>query len=418
MITIDWQQLERLLGEQGKVWLALSGGMDSMVLLHILTHQAPVAIRQRLTALHVHHGLSEHADHWLSHCQTTCKVYEVPFYFERIQIDQTGSIEEQARQKRYQVFANHLQAGDVLLQGHHANDQAETVLFRLERGCGWRGIQGIPACRRIGDAHVFRPLLKTSRAMIEAYAKTYQLEWVEDESNLELQFRRNFLRHQVLAPWQANNADIAKQVAQSVERIQAESSVLERLLVETLAGFINRDGGLRLSLLPEPERGFWLSAFLNQQGISVTQQQQRSLVDMFFSSQDKQPEYIRHHYRLVRFKAAMYVLPKDQRAVEQALVAGTWIEREFDRVYCDQDVQLKPRPEGVQLCLPNGKHRPLKKFLQDQQVPSWWRELLPYVFAKGELVAIGGLWQHPDWSGQVIWQRNDRLPWPSDPSST
>lgn len=415
MISIDWQRLESLLGEQGRVWLALSGGMDSMVLLHLLRHQAPESMYPRLAALHVHHGLSEHADVWQQHCQHVCAALDVPFFSERVQIDQIGSIEDQARQKRYQVFESHLRVGDVLLQGHHANDQAETLLFRLERGCGWRGIQGIPETRTLGLATIYRPLLKTPRSMIEAYAEQHQLCWVEDESNQDVRFRRNFLRHQVLAPWQENTPNIAKQIAQSVERIQTESRVLERLLEEALVTFIREDGGLLLSMLPESERGFWLSSFLSQLDISLTQQQQAALVDMFFSAQDKQPEYKGRDYRLVRFKEVMYVLPKEQEVVEQALCAGVWLDRAFDRLYCDHDVTVRPRPDNTQLRLANGKHRPLKKWLQDQQVPSWWREQLPYIFANGELVAIGDLWRHPDWSGQVIWQRNGHLVWPSNP---
>ncbi|SBS24580.1 tRNA(Ile)-lysidine synthase [Marinomonas aquimarina] len=413
MIGIDWQRLESLLGEQGKVWLALSGGMDSIVLLHLLRYQAPASIYQRLAALHVHHGLSVNADQWLRHCQAVCQEWDVPFYCERVQIDQTASIEDQARQKRYQVFASYLAAGDVLLQGHHANDQAETLLFRLERGCGWRGIQGIPEARALGLANIYRPLLKTSRAEIEAYAQRHQLNWLEDESNQDVHFRRNFLRHQVIAPWQKNTANIAKQIAQSAERIQAESRVLGRLVEEALASYIHADGGLLLSGLPESERGFWLSAFLNQQGISLTQQQQTALVEMFFSAQDKQPEYRSQGYRLVRFKEVLYRLPQVPPVMEQCVSAGVWLERAFDRIWCDQEVVVKSRPENTQLRLSNGKHRWLKKWLQGQQVPSWWREQLPYLYAEGELVAIGDLWQHPDWPGQIRWQRNTQLPWPS-----
>lgn len=414
MITIDWQRLESLLGEQGKVWLALSGGMDSMVLLYLLRYQAPTSVRQRLAALHVHHGLSPNADTWLKHCQTVCKAYDVPFYCERVQIDQAGSIEDQARQKRYQVFESYLQTGDVLVQGHHANDQAETLLFRLERGCGWRGVQGIPEIRSLGLAKIFRPLLRASRAEVEAYAEQHRLSWVEDESNQNVRFRRNFLRHNVLAPWQENTPNIAKQIAQSVERIQAESRVLERLLKQNLAAFINSEGGLLLSALPETEQGVWLSAFLNQQGISLTQAQQAALVTMFFSPQDKQPEYRGRDYRLVRFKGVMYVLPQEQVVSEQTITAGNWLERSFDRIYCDQVAVVKSRPDNTVICLSSGKHRPLKKWLQDQQVPSWWRDQLPYLFVNDELVAIGDLWQHPQWFGQVIWKRNDLLPWPRE----
>ncbi|MBM6551327.1 tRNA lysidine(34) synthetase TilS [Marinomonas ostreistagni] len=414
MIDIDFERIECLLGAHGKVWVALSGGVDSMVLLYLLTHQAPSTLRQRVMAVHVHHGLSEQADAWLRHCQQVCADWQIPFVSECVQVEQGASVEDQARQKRYQVFEQYVQAGDVLLQGHHANDQAETLLFRLERGCGWRGIQGIPEHRELGDAVIVRPLLNTPRAQIEAFARQHHVSWVEDESNDDARFRRNFLRHQVLAPWQHNNGQVVERIAQSVTRLQSEAQVLERLVQDSLAGFIDADGGLLLTKLPEDERGFWLTTYLAQQGIGVTQHQQAALVQMFFSHQAKRPQYQSADYRLIRFQDVLYVLPKAQIVSEQTLAADTWLERPFDRLYCDQTVLIRSRPEGIQLRMNNGRHRPLKKWLQDQKIPSWWREQLPYIFCDQTLVAIGDLWQHPDWQGKVIWQRNGALVWPSN----
>lgn len=412
MVNIAWHRLENLLDEQSNVWLALSGGMDSVVLLHLLVHQAPDSVKQRVKALHVHHGLSQNADAWLAHCQALCQEYGVPFVFEHVQVTDKKSLEEQARQQRYQVFERYLQAGDVLLQGHHANDQAETLLFRLERGCGWRGIQGIPEHRALGKALVVRPLLQTLRTEIESYALEHQLSWVEDESNQDLHFRRNFLRHKVLAPWQESSPAVAKQIAHSMARLQDEKPVLERLVAEALNDYLAPDGGLQLLNLPTSERGFWLENYLHQQGLSVTQQQRHALETMFFSDRKKRPEFRQGESRLVRFNDVLYVLPNAEAVGSQRLEAGQWLERQFDRLYCDQTVTVAGRPEGQLLRLPNGRHRPLKKWLQDQKVPSWWREQLPYVYAGEALVAIGDLWRHPDWSGQLVWQPKGTLVWP------
>ena len=418
MIHMAWHRLESLLHEHSTVWLALSGGIDSVVLLDLLMQHSPSTLRQRVKALHVHHGLSPHADQWLEHCQSLCAHYGVELTCEHVQVSTTGSLEEQARQQRYQVFERHMKAGDVLLQGHHANDQAETLLFRLERGCGWRGIQGIPEMRVLGPAHILRPLLQTSREEIECYAQAQDLVWVEDESNQDPQYRRNFLRHQVLAPWQRSTPRVAKQIAHNVSRLQADSRVLERLLREALNEFVACDGGLLLASVPTAERGFWLEQYLHQNGVNVTQPQCLALETMFFSDREKRPEYQSGAVRLARFENVLYVLPPSEPVIAQSLQGGTWLERTFDRLYCDQDVTIKGRPEGLSLRLSNGRHRPLKKWLQDQKIPSWWREQLPYVFAGEKLIAVGDLWVHPDWSGLLIWHRNGRLVWPDNAPKT
>lgn len=413
MITIDWLRLQTLLGEQGKIWLALSGGVDSVVLLHLLVRDAPSELRDRVAAIHVHHGLSQNADTWLEFCKTLCSNLEVDFCFERVTLEGKGSIEEQARKERYRAFDKVLRDGDVLLQAHHANDQAETILFRLERGCGWRGIQGIPEERSLGVANIFRPLLKTPRADIEEYATRLQLSWVEDESNEDTRYRRNFLRHKVLAPWQDAQPNIAKHIAQSVDRIQAEGRVIKRLLGETLERFVDQNDGLQLNMLPEQERGFWLSSYLSDRGISITQQQQMALVEMFYSHHQNQPEFLHRRHRIVRYKNVLHVLPKALPVVEQNIAAGQWLIRAFDRVYCDQEVVIKPRPDNVLLHLKNGKTRPLKKWLQDKNIPNWWREQIPYIYVDDELVAIADLWQASYWQGNVKWEPNGKLLWPS-----
>lgn len=175
--------------------VGLSGGCDSVVLLHALV---ACGLRERLQAIHVHHGLSSNADAWADFCTGYCRRLGVPLLLRRVVVEvNTGSgLEAAARAARYQVFAE--AAGDILLLAHHRGDQAETVLFNLLRGSGVTGAAGMPAERLFGEKRLLRPLLRVARSEIEGYARQAALDWVEDESNRDTGLTRNYLRHEAL----------------------------------------------------------------------------------------------------------------------------------------------------------------------------------------------------------------------------
>ena len=180
--------------------VAFSGGVDSTVLLHLLVSCRDKGLISSLSAIHIHHGLSENADRWADQCRAVCREWQVPLQVEYVQVDLSAGdgIELEARKHRYDVFRRLLPENGCLLQGHHLNDQAETVLFRLFRGSGVSGLSGIPEARSLGQGLLLRPLLKVSRQSIENYAKNHCLQHVEDESNLDQRFSRNYLRQSLI----------------------------------------------------------------------------------------------------------------------------------------------------------------------------------------------------------------------------
>lgn len=205
-----------------KAWhVALSGGLDSTVLLHLLvqlrhTHSLPA-----LTAVHVHHGLQVVADAWPAQCQALCDSLAVPLQVFHVQVRSGASLERAAREARYQVFEAVTQAHEVLLTGQHRDDQAETLLFRLMRGAGVNGLAAMPLERALGQGYLARPLLDVSRAQLEAYARAQGLTWVEDPSNSQTDFSRNYLRHEVLPRltkrWPQATASLARTAAHCAE---------------------------------------------------------------------------------------------------------------------------------------------------------------------------------------------------------
>jgi tRNA(Ile)-lysidine synthase len=175
--------------------VGLSGGRDSIVLLHAL---AELQCLGPLQALHVHHGLSANADSWAEHCRSVCSALNIPLTIRRVAVpSDTGlGLEAAARAMRYAAFSE-VQA-DCILLAHHLDDQAETVLFNLLRGCGVAGAKGMSAERKAGSIRVLRPLLDITADQIAAYAVEHGLVWIEDESNHNTNFSRNYLRREVM----------------------------------------------------------------------------------------------------------------------------------------------------------------------------------------------------------------------------
>lgn len=175
--------------------VGLSGGCDSVVLLHVLSG---LGLGERLTAMHVHHGLSPHADAWTEFCSDFCGRLPVLLKIARVSVDrQSGlGLEAAARAARYAALAQC--AADNLVLAHHQGDQAETLLFNLLRGAGVTGASAMPSARPLGGGHLLRPLLGVARSVLEDYARQHGLRWIEDESNADTRYSRNFLRHEVV----------------------------------------------------------------------------------------------------------------------------------------------------------------------------------------------------------------------------
>lgn len=178
--------------------VGFSGGLDSTVLLHALATD-PTTRAAGIRAIHVHHGLQAEAERWVAHCARICNTLDVPLEIARVTVSSNGDgLEAAARDARHAAFSRHLIADQVLATAHHRDDQAETFLLRALRGSGPDGLAAMRRWRPFGEGRLWRPLLDTPRAALLAYARARELEWIEDPSNTDGVFDRNFLRQQVL----------------------------------------------------------------------------------------------------------------------------------------------------------------------------------------------------------------------------
>ena len=247
MLKIEFRKLLDLASHWGRTRLVVgySGGLDSQVLLHWLSrHLKDSNASLGLAAIHVHHGLSSAADTWQSYCELGCQKLGIPLITCQVSVETGGSLEEKARNARYEAFAGHLLPSDMLLLAHHLDDQLETALFRLFRGNGY---QGMPQMRQAGDLLIYRPLLSTGRAAIYQWAEENRLSWIEDESNADLTHDRNFIRSTVMPLLRDRWPDLDARLEQLLQRDEALRDWLADMALEDRNRLSNGEGALNLA---------------------------------------------------------------------------------------------------------------------------------------------------------------------------
>ena len=244
--------------------IALSGGLDSMALLYFAL---PVirAISSDISVVHVHHGLSVNADVWANHCREVCAQLAVPCFVEKVVVQSAGlGIEAAARDVRYAAFNRHMNADSLLLQGHHLDDQAETLVMRILKGLSGPALAGIPRQRTLATGEVYRPWLTLSkkksksatqpapqpvtRDCLETAARDFGLSWVEDESNTDFKFERNRVRHQVLPSLRESWPSVVQDLGEFAERLSVLAKLNARLCGPVVAGLKSQRHPEALSL--------------------------------------------------------------------------------------------------------------------------------------------------------------------------
>lgn len=401
--------------QASRVGVALSGGMDSVVLLHALCRLRDAGrLALELSAIHVHHGLSAHAESWGAFCTSLCGALGVPLQLERVSVprDSGEGLEGAARRLRHAVFA--ACPVDWLLLAHHRDDQAETLLLNLLRGAGVAGAAAMPAMRSLeaGPA-LLRPLLETPRASIEAYAAEYGLRWVNDESNGDRHFRRNFLRHDVLPQLEAQFPGARQSLARAAGHFGEAAQLLDDLAQQDAIAVRQPSGRLGLAafnrLTPAHARNLlrhaWMAAGFRAPAARWIEEARKQLLTTESASETcvETPEGALHVYRgelhFVPQRPPFLTGPVPWRGEDSLPWDGGTVR--FERRL---GVGVSPAwlaADGVELRLRQGgerfrtqanrPRRSLRHVLQAAAIPPWERLRLPLCWAGGRLVWIGGL---------------------------
>ncbi len=409
------QKIENLNAAQ-RFLVGFSGGLDSSVLLYLLS---ALKLSTPIIGIHVNHQLSPKAASWQLHCEEVCAKLGVELITESVQVESTGEgLESAARLQRYGVFETYIERGDVLVLGHHLDDQIETMLFRLMRGTGPKGLAGIAEHRSLGDGLVVRPLLSVAKNELQIYAKQNQITWIEDDSNDESKFDRNYLRNEVIPLLEKRWPNFSKRWLQTAESCREEHTLCRTMAEEDLvrANELQERWGFSIRLqslneMSKERRNNILRAWVDKHGYPQLEVKHLDEIDkQFFNAESTKAEFTWGKASLRRYKQKLYLTPPDSEEAQArigkqpltwnlsetlCLPDGSKLNAKFDDDPPADDMLVTVRwRRGGERCKPRGRghSQSIKKLLQEYGLEPWLRERVPLIYRGEDLIAVGDLW--------------------------
>tara|TARA_Y100001956_G_C4125402_1_gene189775 strand:- start:2120 stop:3433 length:1314 start_codon:yes stop_codon:yes gene_type:complete len=424
--------IEDYLLPSSRIVLAFSGGVDSRVLLSLLAQYQQQTGRECLT-VHVHHGLSINADNWAERCKSWAFESGIPFVKEQVQLDLKGqSIEACAREARYQALSHHVQEGDILITGQHADDQLETFLLALKRGSGPKGLAAMAESKPFSQGQLVRPLLQARRYDIESYAHQHGLSWVEDESNQDIRFDRNYIRHQVSPVLEQRWPHFSQALHRSAQLCAEQEQLLDELLSDKFSQVLNSDNSLSIegmSELSSLTRARLIRMWFANMQLRMPSREHLEQIwtQVALAKHDANPEINLAPVQVRRFNQKLYLVPEQQDISQwkSQIELGNRVELPDQlghlilRSSSDGGLSLSAlaaaplavifNPEGlVAHPAQRGHSRKLKKLFQEYQIPSWQRRRMPILMCGEQVAAIADLFIDHQFIGQdceLIWDK-------------
>ena len=419
------------MASSARIAIALSGGMDSVVLLDSICrlHQtqakkstkleSDVVATPRIFAFHIHHGLQKAADEWLLFCEALAKKYKIGFDFRLLHIDtqvSSGNIEARARTARYEALTELCVYHGIedLLLAHHQNDQAETVLLQLMRGAGVAGLSSMPESRILATSReqtssitLWRPLLRLSRDELEAYAREHKLKWIEDPSNRSSKYRRNAIRKSVLPKLESIQPGATANLARSADVLAQAQQLLDRLAQQDGKKMHNPESNtlsvqplLALNASDPAAATNVLRYWLKVAGLTMPSHErlQAWWLDLQHARSDAKLEWLHDEcsIRLWRGQLQIGASAKPEEGEwtfvsvpatsTQGGLPATWIAKSKKA----GAVEFRERSGAERLQVTaSGPRKTLKNLYQENAVPPWQRQA-PLLYIDGELIAAAG----------------------------
>ena len=401
--------------------IAYSGGLDSHVLLHALaTGVSPGQFSYK--AVHINHGLHHQAESWADHCRQVCQDLDVPL--DIISIDARAapgeSPEASARHARYTALSECVGVNQALLTAHHLDDQVETLMLQLVRGAGLRGLAGMPACQAFAEGYLIRPLLGYSRQTLNAYARHNSLSWIEDFSNADLSYDRNYLRHKVMPllyeRWPGSRQTIARSAGFAAETVAMAELLGQQDTVRLKDVADNALPVAALQSMPDDRRRNLLRVWIREAGLTVPSANilDRISTEVLSAARDRDPLVTWEGGEIRRYRDRIYALsPLPEPTPALRLVWNTEILQlplgELESYHTTGDglhpsiithrteVRFRQGGESIRPA-GRGRQRNVKKLLQEHSIPPWLRDLMPLVYVDDELAAIPGICVAQEWS--------------------
>lgn len=414
--------------------VAFSGGLDSSVLLYRLVRWREQDPSIQLRAIHIHHGLSANADDWVAHCRQICQQWQVPLLVERVVLADEGlGIEAHARQARYRAFRAALAPGEVLVTAQHLDDQCETFLLALKRGSGPTGLSAMAGESDFAGTKLLRPLLNESRDSLHQWAMDHQLTWIEDESNQDDAYDRNFLRLRIVPLLSARWPHFAEAVARSASLCGEQEQLLDEMLAAELATLVAGDGSLTiapLTTMSVPRRAALLRRWLAGLNAPMPSREvpERIWREVAQAREDAFPCLRLGQFTVRRYQQRLYwvkFIPGQSETMlewhdivhplslpdglgELKLLSGGPLRRPRE----EEAVTIRFRASGNLHIVGRHGGRKLKKIWQELGVAPWRRDTTPLLFygetliaaADGLLIAEEGKVQEGE-GLQMVWRK-------------
>lgn len=401
-------QYSEQLKQANRIFVGYSGGLDSTLLL-----QAAVELLgpDKVCALHANHQLQPESKEWQVHCGQKAQALGVEFRDARLVVSNQGQgIENEARERRYQFFRDHLDVGDILLLGHQADDQAETLLYRLFRGAGVRGLSAIPEQRSEGLGRLIRPLLNISRQELHSRAIEAQLEWIEDPSNRDLKYDRNYIRAGVLPSiverWPAAKTTLARasaNLASTAELLDEYGENLLRRCDWRQARWGRSFDVEAFESLSPAAQSHLLSTAFGEMGLKgFDSSYPVKAVNLLASADDKSPLLRAGDSELRRFANRLYLMPQIKPLESEDLELDWNGKGSLDVRGCGKVIAIGDGEGralkvtlrvGGERCKPFDRNHSqlLKKLMQENALEPWLRDRTPLIWRDGEILAVAGL---------------------------
>ena len=412
--------------QQYNFTVALSGGVDSVVLLHIMHLLKQAQPKLNVNAIYVNHGLSQYANDWQRFCQNLCAELNVPFNAAQVTINpQTRtSLEAQAREARYKALDELSPAGSVILLGQHLNDQIETFLLRLKRGSGLKGLGAMQKMRELQSGRIcYRPLLNITRSDIEHFATEFNITHITDDSNTDERFDRNFLRARVVPELAKRFKGFEQCAGRSIELLQQQQALLDEYTQIDLSQSLNDQKALCISQIIHYSDvritnvvRAWLSLFTQ---VMPSQKQLSQIINQAINAQadakiqiDLVDGQVRRHQGYLYFVTQKNIVNDDELIThELTLNDGRVLTKQsgvgIRAPHANEQVSVRFNYNSARI-------KPLKKpgsnsvkhWFKDAKVAPWLRSQVPLIFYNDELVQVVGYFiseKHYDENG-VYWE--------------
>lgn len=400
-----------------QILVGFSGGIDSTVLLHAL-YQIKNNLNPllQIRAIHIHHGLNTKADEWEKHCASLCKEWSVPFICQNVQVDPTHSgIEAAARDARYQAYRDELHENEIIVTAQHQDDQAETFMLALKRGSGPTGLSSMPQITpfkaTIGNTYLLRPLLSIPREKLEEYMQENQLPWVEDDSNQNDKYDRNFLRLHIMPLLTERWPHFSSAVSRSAALCGEQETLLDELLQDSLDEMMDYHGGLFIDSLnscsPAKRNALirrWVG--LHQLPMPPFNQLQRIWQEVALARQDAEPVCRLGDVEIRRYQGALWIVRRITRLTNKQYDWDypnlfTLPESLGQLEIMHGQGQIRPPNEHEKVTVRFGLQgtinivgrthsRSSKKIWQELGIAPWMRERTPLIYYNDELIAAVG----------------------------